>query len=55
LGKIAGQLQGLRMQRGKAGGNILIDQCWVLTMALGQCGHALVKKHGLPREDFMQQ
>jgi hypothetical protein len=55
LGKIASELQGLRVQLGKGCGNILIDECGVLTMALSQCGHAFVKKHWMPRVDFAQQ
>jgi hypothetical protein len=41
------------MQLSKGRGDILVNQCGVLAMALGQCGHAFRKKHGLPQMDFM--
>jgi len=43
------------MQLGKGRGDILVNQCWMLAMALGQYGHAFGKKHGLPQRNFMQR
>jgi hypothetical protein len=42
------------MQLGKGRGDILVNQCRVMTMALGQYGHAFGEKHELPQRNFMQ-